>query len=292
MHESWTFKDGAPEIPTALAQTADGYLWIGAASGLFRFDGARFQIFRPPFGEPLQSTNVSALLAAGDGLWVGYLFGGFSLLKNGSVTNFVETTGTVTGFAQDANGAVWAGSTGRAGQSALWRFDGAAWRQIGAEWNVPEKPVAQLGFDRDGILWVLIGVRDDEVPKELYFLAPGSRQFTRAAANLYVVTFTWDADNRVLTSREGGLPEPRSPVELQSAPHAYPILRRGAEIFLDRANSIWLVSSKTDVLRHPAAEPLAQTVARISPANSEAYDIYPNSLVRLVDREGSIWFGA
>ena len=37
VHESWTFKDGAPELPTALAQTADGYLWVtlpGDCSGL------------------------------------------------------------------------------------------------------------------------------------------------------------------------------------------------------------------------------------------------------------------
>jgi len=56
----------------------------------------------------------------------------------------------------------------------LWRFDGVAWQQVGAEWNMPEMPAAQLGFDRDGMPWVLIGVRDDEVARELHFLAPGS----------------------------------------------------------------------------------------------------------------------
>ena len=47
VHESWTFRDGAPEVTTALAQTEDGYLWVGAPAGLFRFDGVRFELFRP-----------------------------------------------------------------------------------------------------------------------------------------------------------------------------------------------------------------------------------------------------
>ncbi len=63
VHESWTFKDGAPE-PSAFAQTADGYLWAGSPAGLFRFDGVRFELFRSPFGDSLRSTNISALLAA------------------------------------------------------------------------------------------------------------------------------------------------------------------------------------------------------------------------------------
>ena len=63
VHESWTFKDGAPEGVTAFAQTADGYLWVGAPEGLFRFDGVRFELFRSPFGDPLHSTNVSASFA-------------------------------------------------------------------------------------------------------------------------------------------------------------------------------------------------------------------------------------
>jgi ligand-binding sensor domain-containing protein len=37
-HMSWTRRDGAPSDIAALAQTRDGYLWIGSSFGLFRFD--------------------------------------------------------------------------------------------------------------------------------------------------------------------------------------------------------------------------------------------------------------
>ena len=74
IHESWTFKDGAPDAVWALAQTADGYLWLGAPSGLFRFDGTRFELFRSPFGDQLLTNNIQLLFApATGGLWVGYV---------------------------------------------------------------------------------------------------------------------------------------------------------------------------------------------------------------------------
>ena len=46
-HRSWSAKDGVPPV-RALAQTADGYLWLGTLSGLMRFDGVRFVRWQPP----------------------------------------------------------------------------------------------------------------------------------------------------------------------------------------------------------------------------------------------------
>jgi len=40
---NWQTDDGLPQNPVwAIAQTADGYLWVGTQQGLVRFDGARF----------------------------------------------------------------------------------------------------------------------------------------------------------------------------------------------------------------------------------------------------------
>jgi ligand-binding sensor domain-containing protein len=40
---SWNNKEGLPPgVVWALAQDADGYLWVGNDAGLFRFDGERF----------------------------------------------------------------------------------------------------------------------------------------------------------------------------------------------------------------------------------------------------------
>src|ERR1700761_4787003 len=46
-HTAWGPKDGAPSPITALAQTSDGYLWLGNPAGLYRFDGIVFERYPP-----------------------------------------------------------------------------------------------------------------------------------------------------------------------------------------------------------------------------------------------------
>src|SRR5437867_275958 len=74
-HTSWTSIEGAPGEINALAQTTDGYLWLGTATGLFRFDGIRFQPYKPQSGQAFLQRGVRSLFAVPDGgLWVGYWY--------------------------------------------------------------------------------------------------------------------------------------------------------------------------------------------------------------------------
>src|ERR1035438_786488 len=44
--DTWQAEDGLPQNSvTALAQTRDGYLWVGTQDGMARFDGVRFVTF-------------------------------------------------------------------------------------------------------------------------------------------------------------------------------------------------------------------------------------------------------
>jgi hypothetical protein len=72
-HMGWERRDGAPSDITALAQTKDGYLWIGSRLGLFRFDGLQFASYPfTPADPKLPSSDISALAADRDGgLWIG-----------------------------------------------------------------------------------------------------------------------------------------------------------------------------------------------------------------------------
>src|SRR5580692_1460887 len=58
MSQSWSVQQGAPDDIHAMAQTADGILWLGNAGGLFRFDGIRFERFRPSSGDRLFSSDI------------------------------------------------------------------------------------------------------------------------------------------------------------------------------------------------------------------------------------------
>ena len=58
-------------IITSLAQTPDGYLWVGTESGLLRFDGVRPVLWQPPSGQQLPGSLITTLLTAHDGtLWI------------------------------------------------------------------------------------------------------------------------------------------------------------------------------------------------------------------------------
>src|SRR5262249_61987117 len=73
-HTAWKSREGfLPGTSVqAIAQTADGYLWLGTDTGLFRFDGLKTAAWRPPGGDSLPSDSVYRLFTARDGtLWIG-----------------------------------------------------------------------------------------------------------------------------------------------------------------------------------------------------------------------------
>src|SRR5580704_18979509 len=73
VHRVWDSKSGVPADIRALAQTTDGYLWVGSLRGLYRFDGTLFQEFEPQSGPRLLSHEIRSVFAApNDRLWIGY----------------------------------------------------------------------------------------------------------------------------------------------------------------------------------------------------------------------------
>ena len=72
-HTTWGPKEGAPSAITALAQSVDGYLWLGSHDGLYRFDGVVFERYQPQSGGPFPAQDVTSLLALPNGdLWIGF----------------------------------------------------------------------------------------------------------------------------------------------------------------------------------------------------------------------------
>jgi len=69
---TWTQAEGLPiDMVRSIAQTSDGFLWIGTDEGLARFDGHEFTVFGIANGA-LPNDFVTTLAAARDGsLWIG-----------------------------------------------------------------------------------------------------------------------------------------------------------------------------------------------------------------------------
>src|SRR6202162_3489729 len=107
-HTAWRIEDGVFNgAPNVMAQTTDGYLWIGTQSGLMRFDGVRFVSWRPPEGNELPSSRINSLLGARDGgLWIG-TSAGLAHWRNGNLTNYRDATGSIMAILEDRTGAIW-----------------------------------------------------------------------------------------------------------------------------------------------------------------------------------------
>ena len=153
-HMSWVRRDGAPSDITALAQTKDGYLWIGSRLGLFRFDGLQFSTYPFTSADPqLPSSDIAALAADSDGgLWVGYRMGGITYLRGGKKIDYDKLNGLVSQSTEELHcredGSVWATADGR-----LMHLTGSTWENYSAKHGLSSDGLYTSFFDRNGNLW-------------------------------------------------------------------------------------------------------------------------------------------
>jgi ligand-binding sensor domain-containing protein len=109
-HTAWTARDGfSVGAIFAMAQTPDGYLWLGSEFGLFRFDGLHAVPWQPPAGQHLPDRPYSLLVTRDGTLWIG-TFAGLVSWHGDKLTQYPEVGGRfVTSLLEDREGTVWAG---------------------------------------------------------------------------------------------------------------------------------------------------------------------------------------
>ncbi|MEM6783154.1 MAG: ATP-binding protein [Bacteroidota bacterium] len=114
----WTVSDGIPTPVEDVAQTPDGYLWMATGEGLFRFDGVQFAPFTTETTPVFRGDSFLSLTVTPSGeLWAGTKDRWAYRLRQGTWTAYslddaFEGEHWVQGFAEDANGTIWAASTG------------------------------------------------------------------------------------------------------------------------------------------------------------------------------------
>lgn len=191
-HTAFTARDGVVGIPHKVAQTADGFLWVGTSNGLLRYDGVRFEAYQPEEGE-LPAVAVSALTAAPEGgLWVGHSRGGVTFISPAGRATHYSTlegvpVGTVRSIAVDHDGGVWLAAVG-----GLARLEGERWQIVRETWNFPNKSAWSLFVERDGTLWV-----GGATPDRIRFLPKGSRKFVDTGLSTPALVFAQLRDSVV-----------------------------------------------------------------------------------------------
>ncbi|MBV9036813.1 MAG: hypothetical protein JO182_20145, partial [Acidobacteriaceae bacterium] len=102
-----------------MAQTPDGYLWIGCEAGLVRFNGVVFQLMSGTEANGLPAGPVQQLATDSDGyLWIRERDTSLFRLRNGKAQNVlrsllhIESGATAMGTGQGGKVIFWTGSKG------------------------------------------------------------------------------------------------------------------------------------------------------------------------------------
>src|SRR5262245_52966049 len=153
-------ESGFPGGPVhSIAQTSDGYLWIGAEKGLVRFDGLTFRLFDPG-GGPNAGPAVLGVVGAPDGsLWA--RLSGVALLRfqHGAFSNLLPDLGppesVISAMLRGRNDSMLLATIGRGALA----YRGGRFVSMAATKSMPTSSfVISMAESDNGELW--LGTRD------------------------------------------------------------------------------------------------------------------------------------
>jgi signal transduction histidine kinase/ligand-binding sensor domain-containing protein/CheY-like chemotaxis protein/HPt (histidine-containing phosphotransfer) domain-containing protein len=152
----WQAEQGLPENTVeSIAQTRDGYLWVGTQEGLARFDGVRFLSFSRRTVPVLPSDIIQSLFPdPAGGLWVGASGGGLLHERDGDFSRLPAIPTTVMEHLRhvfaDRDGSLWIA----ADTSGIVHFAGGRITPLATDRGLLEDRVTAFCRDRDGSLWI------------------------------------------------------------------------------------------------------------------------------------------
>ena len=160
MHKVISSENGFPGGPVyALAQTNDGYLWIGTEKGLVRFDGLHFRLFQhtdssnAPFGPVLALTTDSQ-----GALWVRLQGAGLLRYRDGRFDkpNLERPEAVVSAIARGTHGDLLLSGL----RNGIGRFHDGRFERLSAihSPSMPNFLVISMTQTDDGTIW--LGTRD------------------------------------------------------------------------------------------------------------------------------------
>ncbi|MFP7725562.1 diguanylate cyclase domain-containing protein [Lysobacter sp. D1-1-M9] len=155
VHDVWDTKQGLPDRRVAaIAQTPDGYLWLGTGAGLARFDGVRFTRFQSSDHPQIGNDDIRALHVDREGsLWIGTYGGGLTRLRDGQFTRYTTADGLVHdivyAISEVRDGALWIGTGG-----GVSRLQDGTFTSYTTEDGLAGDRVFPVIEDRDGTVWI------------------------------------------------------------------------------------------------------------------------------------------
>jgi signal transduction histidine kinase/ligand-binding sensor domain-containing protein len=292
-HTAWSGADGAPSDVWSLAQTTDGYLWLGTGSGLYRFDGVRFERFQAANSRGPAESDIGGLLAARDGtLWIGYRTGDVAVLRNGKIDFFPladkNQENQLSGLIAGPDGKILAEL-----QTGIWQIANGKYVPVGFSW--PERYgifggglVSAHGGDiwaptTDGLVHL-----DERSGKRTLLAMPMHSSFVSRA------TMTEDHHGQLWLSESAAtLVRVRSPdgdPVIGTGAAKFVAMSTSARVMFDRDGTAWGADYGLGIYRFAGA---ALGVAGTATDRFTEKDGLTSDLAATIleDREGNVWVG-
>ncbi len=277
-------ENGLPQNTVqAIAQTREGFLWLGTEAGLVRFDGVSFAVFDEHSKPALPSGDIRCLLESSDGaLWIG-TSDGLARWRDGAVTAFTTQQGL------PANGIRALIETG---DKMLWAWTDAGLAHLAGDrfaannLGFPASSITAVLPDADGGLWIEAGSAG-AINRDGQWIGI-TESFTAPGQPIFLASLPGD---RVALANETQLELARgngSIVKLGDVIARYTVGKdlpgtRIQAVMADREGNLWVgtnsglarVRNDGKVERFPVTDPLAAA----------------SVLSLLEDREGNLWIG-
>jgi signal transduction histidine kinase/ligand-binding sensor domain-containing protein len=270
----WQTGDGLPNNQvTAIAQGPDGYLWIGTAVGLARFDGLHFTQFPYWISASNEDLGVSQLFFGRAGeLWIRMRRGPLVHLKpdfSGTIPAGKGLPGTRAWSAiEDPDGCLWI-----AYPSGIWQVRHGLATQLAGYEDMPTRGYAgPFAIDREGNMWVAKG-------NGVYLFRNG--RFEAVTSTIYRAHLAasrsggvWIASGKQLLKcyRDGRVEDYGS--------FSTADIHAGTTVVMeDHSGAVWIGTSSGGLFRHDGSG-----FARVGTS-------HPDILSLAEDREGNLWVG-
>ncbi|MET0282444.1 MAG: two-component regulator propeller domain-containing protein [Steroidobacteraceae bacterium] len=154
-HRSWTENRVVPAGIRAIAQTPNGYLYVGGTAGLGSFNGRNYATESGPEKFPFLATSVMAVCTTPDGrLWIAFEDGTVSWMQDAQAANIPIDAGlpggTIRALHCARDGSVWV-----AADQGVSRWLAGRWQRLTPAANgIPAGPMLGILATDDGQVWL------------------------------------------------------------------------------------------------------------------------------------------
>jgi signal transduction histidine kinase/ligand-binding sensor domain-containing protein len=286
-HQRWIEGSEAPVPMLAVAQGRDGFLWIAAGEGLFRFDGIRFERIEPEKSEQKNDLPSTLLVTRNGDVWTNFETSRrFAVYRHGAlrILDRPPAPSRIVAMAEGTDGAIWALTANY--NAELLRFHHGRWRTFNAADGLPQINATNMLVAADGALWIACSTA-------IARLAPGAERFEIYRQTPLAKVFQ-DSNGRIWISDKRGSypitgPGGRGPPPDVGVPYRTGNVEiRSAPLF-DRDGNLWIATRYDGVQRFAAPSASFEDDGEEEAFTSRdglSSDV-TNQI--LEDREGNIW---